>query len=106
MTKNEYDLACIEKSQQQFDELVKRSNHGEIVQCVKLLAMYIAFYKKHYGEITRENYMQMLETESSQADLSDIIQEAIEEASAMLDMIMTDRREELIHNEPPSSFIN
>lgn len=106
MTKSEYDLACIEYSQQQFQKLLQCTNHDELVDCLKLLAMYIALYKKNYGEIAVEDFTQMLKADGANGELSEIIQEGIEEASAMLDMIITERQEQLIHKESPSSYIN
>ncbi len=105
VTKNELDL--IKQQQIEFQDLVQDSNRSELGQCTKLLAMYIAIYKQRYGDIAIESYMQISEDSSVNQELSQIIQDGIEEASTMLRMVRNDQRQEQnLYYYPASNTIN
>ena len=92
VTKTELDL--IKQQQIEFQDLEQDSNRNELGQCTKLLAMYIAIYKQRYGDIPVETYMQISEELAVNQELSQIIQDGIEEASTMLRLVRNDQRQE------------
>ncbi len=90
ITKNELEL--IKRQQLDFEGLVQDCNREELGQCAKLLAMHIAVYKQQYGEIPVKNLAQIAETVSVNQEISQVIQNGIEEASDMLRMVRNEQR--------------
>jgi len=92
MSTGKIELDQIRKQQLEFQDLVEECNQNELGQCAKLLAMYIAVYKQEYGELPIENLVNMSETLLVDQELSQIIQNGIEEASSMLRMVHNEQR--------------
>lgn len=102
------ELDQIRKQQLDFQDLVEECNRNELGQCAKLLAMYIAVYKQEYGELPLDNLLDMSETLLVDQELSQIIQNGIEEASSMLRMVHNEQRRQKssFYYKPGCSTIN
>ncbi len=94
MSVSKNELESIKQQHVDFHDLVQECNHVELGQCAKLLAMYVAIYKQRYGELPLENLSHMVDTPAVNQELSQIIQEGIEEASTMLRMVRDEQRQQ------------
>ena len=108
MSTGKIELDQIKKQQLEFQDLVEECNRNELGQCAKLLAMYIAVYKQEYGELPIENLLNMSETLLVGQELSQIIQDGIEEASSMLRMVHNEQQmpKATFYYKPSCSTIN
>jgi ArsR family metal-binding transcriptional regulator len=102
------ELDLIQQKQNKFQELVDECNHSELGQCAKLLAMHIAMYKQFYGDIPVDSIMQISEASTVNQELSQIIQEGIEEASTMLRLVRDEQRmdQRSFYYYPTNNMIN
>jgi len=87
------ELDMIKEQQIEFQSLVQQCDRSELGQCAKLLAMYIAVYKQQFGDIPVESLLTMSETVTVDYELSQIIQNGIEEASSMLRMVLEEKQQ-------------
>lgn len=108
MSVSKTELDSIKQQHIDFHDLVLECNHGELGQCAKLLAMYVAIYKQRYGELPLENLSQISDTPAVDRELSQIIQHAIEEASTMLRLVRDEQRQqqETFYYHPSENSIN
>lgn len=106
VTKNELDI--IKQQQTEFQDLVDDSNRSELGQCAKLLAMYVSIYKQRYGDIPVDSFIKISETSAIDRELSQIVQNGIEEASTMLRLVRDEQRQEqrLFNYYPANDTIN
>ena len=88
------ELDIIRRQQEDFQELVQECNHEELGQCAKLLAMYVAVYKQQFGELPMDNLMEDSESALANQEISTIVQNGIEEASTMLQMVRNEERQQ------------
>jgi len=49
----------LDELQEAVDDLVGDSSKAQIAQCARVLATYVALYKHHFGELTREQYEEL-----------------------------------------------
>ena len=108
MSTGKIELDQIKKQQLEFQDLVDECNRNELGQSAKLLAMYIAVYKQEFGELPIENLLNMSESLLVGQELSQIIQDGIEEASSMLRMVHNEqqRPKATFYYKPSCSTIN
>jgi hypothetical protein len=108
MNTTKYELELIKLQQREFQSLVAESSGEELGQCAKLLAMYIAVYKKQFGDIPVEDLLKISDSVSMDQDLSGIIQDGIEEAASMLQMVRDEKRQKTnsFYYNPTFSSIN
>ncbi len=108
MSDSKNELDDIKQQHIDFQDLVLACNHDELGQCAKLLAMYVAIYKQRYGELPLENLSDLADTPAVNHELSQIIQDAIEEASTMLRLVRDEQRQQQgsFYYSPTESSIN
>jgi hypothetical protein len=68
--------------------LMEGSDKNDLAQCVRLISLYISMYKKHFGELPKESYEDLFIPGDLDAESSDIFDKGLNEAIAMLDMIV------------------
>lgn len=68
--------------------LVEGSNKEDLVQCIHLISLYVSIYKKHFGELPTEYYEDLFTSEDIDNSSSEIFENGLNEAIAMLDMII------------------
>lgn len=69
--------------------LVDRSDKKDLVQCIRMISIYVSMYKKHFGELPTEYYEQIFINEDGNNSPVNIFETGLSEAIAMLDMIIT-----------------
>ncbi len=107
MAQVKQDMIRLIESHEEFQLLVDKSSKEELIQCAKLLAMYLSLYKLRFGEISAKSYIDLLSCSENEEELTSIIEGGNEEASAMLKIIKEDRSKNMtIDNTPPNSYIN
>ncbi len=108
MSVSKHELEDIKQQHADFHELVQESNHDELGQCTKLLAMYVAIYKQRYGELPLDKLSHMADDPSVNRELSQIIREGVEEASTMLRMVRDEQRlqQRSFYYYPAENIIN
>jgi hypothetical protein len=84
------DPAC---SDTEFRVRVGRCSPEELAQCVRLLGMYLAMYKRQYGELEVSAYAPLANHGASELALAELMAEGMDEASAMLTLIQTEAPE-------------
>jgi len=74
-----------------FFNLVQGCDRDELARCIRLLSMYLAFYKKACGEIAISDYLELSESPVINQELSDLVKHGLDEASAMLTLVIQDQ---------------
>ena len=70
---NKEDTLSLNELQAEVDEVVESSSKGQLGQCARLLATYIALYKHEFGELSQERF----------ANLSNKLAESLEFGEAV-----------------------
>ncbi len=91
MNDNNFDLADIKEREMELKSLIEISDKDELAQCVRLLAMYIAIYKKCFGELPTFSYEKILSSKFIDKDTAKIFENGMLEAITILDMVMRSR---------------
>ena len=107
MAQVKQDMIRLIETHEEFQLLVDKSSKDELIQCAKLLAMYLSLYKLRFGEISANSYIDLLSCSENEEELTSIIEGGHEEASAMLRIIKEDQSKNMsIENTPPSNYLN
>ncbi|MBI1733197.1 MAG: hypothetical protein HYR49_10600 [Gammaproteobacteria bacterium] len=77
-------------SDSEFCERVQCCSHEELAQCVRLLGMYLALFKRQFGELDVSACARFAGNDTSEYELAQLMAEGMDEASAMLMMIKTE----------------
>jgi len=85
------DLENIKTRETELKSLIEVSDKDDLTQCVRLLAMYVAIYKKCFGELPVSSYEKMLSTQIVDKETARIFENGMHEAITMLDMVMRSR---------------
>lgn len=80
----------IDKNDQEvmLQTLVDGSDKNDLAQCIRLISLYISLYKMHFGELPAECYEDLFMSENKENSSTDIFENGLTEAIAMLDMII------------------
>ena len=70
-----------------FKQLARNRSRDELVQCVRILGMYLALYKGRFGDIPACDYRRLEDAVVLNDELRSIMMRGIEEAYAMLSLI-------------------
>ena len=68
--------------------LIDGSDKNDLVQCIRLISLYVSIYKKHYGELPSEFYEDIFMPEDAGKSSADVFEKGLGEAIAMLDMVI------------------
>ena len=95
------EIQLLKRREAEFLDLVENSSHAELARCAKFLAMYLALYREQFGEIPVADYNRLLQPAALDKELLDIIGAGMQEASAMLRMVMQQGIRESVTEERP-----
>lgn len=79
----------------EFQERLRHSSPEQLEQCIRLLGMYLALYKRQFGELEESAYAGLMGQESDAVNLADLMAAGLDEANAMLLMTHVEPAEEL-----------
>lgn len=71
----------------EFHERLRLSSPEQLEQCIRLLGMYLALYKRQFGELEESAYAGLLGFDPADMNLAELMAEGLQESSAMLMMI-------------------
>lgn len=74
-----------------FFNLVQGCDREELARCIRLLSMYLALYKRRCGEIAISDYLELSEAPVMNQELADLFKDGLDEASAMLSLVIQDQ---------------
>ncbi len=92
------DLAGISKMDSELQSLVHLCGKAELAQCVRLLSMYVALYKKSFGELPPASFSKILTTDQVDADMAGIFEIGMREAVGILTMVLKAQVEQQRHS--------
>lgn len=93
MNNNELDLSDMKITEFKLQSLVDLSDKGELAQCLRLLSIYIALYKKSYGELPASSFEKMLTSELIDTETAMIFEDGMLEAISILKMVLQAKTE-------------
>jgi len=91
MNDNNFDLTDIKEREMELKSLIEISDRDELAQCIRLLAMYIAIFKKYFGELPVVSYEKILTSQVVDKDTARVFENGMREAITILDMVMRSR---------------
>jgi hypothetical protein len=68
--------------------LVDISGKNELAQCLRLLSIYVALYKKSYGELPPSSFEKILTSDVIDTETARIFENGMLEAISILDMVL------------------
>lgn len=71
----------------EFRERLRLSSPEQLEQCIRLLGMYIALYKRRFGELDESACAGLLGLDPDNMNLAELMAAGLDEANAMLLMI-------------------
>lgn len=74
----------------EFQERLRLSSPEQLEQCIRLLGMYIALYKRRFGELDETACAGLLGLAPDDMNLAELMAAGLDEANAMLMMIHTE----------------
>jgi hypothetical protein len=81
----------LKASHRLFFNLVQGCDREELARCIRLLSMYLAMYKRRCGEISISDYLELSESPVMNQDMADLFKDGLDEASAMLSLVIQDQ---------------
>jgi len=82
------ELELIQTKEVELQMLIKTSGKSELAQCIRMLSMYIAIYKKRFGELLPDSYEKLLSSDEVDVDTARIFDNGMLEAIAILGMVI------------------
>ena len=93
MNNNELDLSDMKITEFNLQSLVDLSDKGELAPCLRLLSIYIALYKKNYGELPASSFEKILTSELIDTETAMIFEDGMLEAISILKMVLQAKKE-------------
>ena len=93
MNNNDLDLSDMKVTEFKLQSLVDISDKGELAQCLRLLSIYIALYKKSYGELPTSSFEKILTSELVDTETAMIFEKGMLEAISILNMVLQAKSE-------------
>ncbi|OGT76207.1 MAG: hypothetical protein A2W76_11820 [Gammaproteobacteria bacterium RIFCSPLOWO2_12_47_11] len=91
MKNTEFDLVDIKDKEIELQSLVNDCGKPELVHCVRLLSMYVALYKKAFGDLPPASFEKILASDNVDADTARIFENGMLEAITILEMVLQSR---------------
>jgi len=85
------DMIEIKSRESDLQSLVAISNKDELAQSLRLLAMYIALYKKSYGELPTSSFEKFMSEEDIDEESAEVFENGLSEAIAIINMVLQSR---------------
>ena len=80
-------------SDSEFHERLRLCSPEQLEQCVRLLGMYIALYKRDHGELKESAYSGLLSVGPTDIKLAELMVDGMDEANAMLLLIQSEPKD-------------
>jgi hypothetical protein len=87
------DLSEMKVTEHKLQSLVDISGKGELAQCLRLLSIYIALYKKSYGELPPSSFDKIMTSELIDTETARIFENGMLEAISILKMVLRSKTE-------------
>ena len=84
----ELDLVEMKSTEYELQVLVNESSKAELAQCMRMLSMYVALYKKSFGELPPSCFEKILSSEILDAETAKVFENGMTEAITILSMVM------------------
>lgn len=88
MMDKELDMVEMKSTEHELQVLVGESNKAELAQCVRMLSMYIALYKKTFGELPQSCFEKILASDIMDKETAKVFEKGMLEAITILSMVM------------------
>ncbi len=98
MKNRQFDYQDIRSSETELQSLIDMCGKPELSHGVRLLSMYVALYKKAYGELPRNSYEKILNSSIIDAELANVFENGMREAISILEMILRSQPVTATHN--------
>ena len=82
------DLVEMKSTEYELQTLVNESGKAELAQCVRMLSMYVALYKKSFGELPSSCFEKILASDTLDAETAKVFENGMMEAITLLNMIL------------------
>jgi hypothetical protein len=87
---NDTSSDVLEFSESDFYERMNLCSVEQLQQCIRLLGMYLALYKRGHGELDASAYMGLLNHDPADLKLAELMADGMDEANAMLLMVQSE----------------
>ena len=77
----------------EFQERLRRSSPEQLEQCIRLLGLYVALYKRDHGELNESSYSDVLNLNSVDIKLAELMADGMDEANAILQLVQSEPKE-------------
>jgi len=84
----EFEIVDIKDKEIELQSLVNDCGKTELAHCVRLLSMYVALYKKAFGDLPPASFEKMLASDNVDVDTAIIFENGMLEAITMLEMVL------------------
>lgn len=74
----------------EFNERLRLCSVEQLEQCIRLLGMYLALYKRGHGELDESAYAGLLNQDAADLKLAELMSDGMDEANAMLLLIQSE----------------
>jgi hypothetical protein len=84
-------LTRLKQREYEFTLMVENCSREDLAKCAKFLAMYIALYRRKFGEIPNSGYNKLITTPELDQELIEILDDGMYEAAEMLKLILSQK---------------
>ena len=77
-------------SDSEFNDRLRLCSVEQLEQCIRLLGMYLALYKRGHGELDESAYAGLLNQDRADMKLAELMSDGMDEANAMLLLIQSE----------------
>ena len=98
MKDEQLNLVSIHGKESELESLVNISDKNDLAQCVRLLSMYLAVYKKDFGDIPSATFDKLLVEDEVGVDGAIVFENGISEAIAMLNLVLQSQATQELNN--------
>jgi len=93
MNNTDLDLSDMKVTEYKLQSLVDISDKVELAQCLRLLSIYVALYKKSYGELPTSSFEKILTSDLIDTETARIFENGMLEAISILKMVLQAKSE-------------
>ena len=93
-------------SDSEFNDRLRLCSVEQLEQCIRLLGMYLALYKRGHGELDESAYAGLLNHDPADLKLAELMADGMDEANAMLLLIQSGPGEMELSATVPGTRLN
>lgn len=86
--KQDLELVELKTTEFELQSLVNESGKEQLAQCVRMLSMYVALYKKSFGELPPSCFEKILNSSVLDVESAKIFENGMLEAITILNMVL------------------